>query len=52
MSWRAWHLFRSRGLTFIAGAGGRVSMRDIELFQQALGLSRPWRVDRTEFNAE
>ena len=27
-------------------------MRDIELFQMALGLASPWYVDRTEFDAE
>jgi transposase len=27
-------------------------MRDVQLFEQALGLTRPWRVVRSEFNAE
>lgn len=27
-------------------------MRDIDLFQQALGLTPPWRVERSEFNPE
>lgn len=27
-------------------------MRDVDLFQMALGLESPWYVDRTEFDAE
>jgi transposase len=27
-------------------------MRDVELFQRALGLQSPWYVDRTEFDAD
>jgi transposase len=26
-------------------------MRDVDLFQQALGLEWPWRVERSEFDA-
>lgn len=29
-----------------------VHMRDVELFQMALGLASPWYVERTEFDAD
>jgi hypothetical protein len=30
----------------------RAAVRDVDLFQQALGLEEPWQVWRTEFDAQ
>ena len=35
-----------------SGEAVGIEMRDVDLFQMALGLESPWYVDRTEFDVE